>query len=76
MKLRPDGFGIIDLCQCGVLVTSCLSDSELVSVVRLNVESILGAASGGWGVELSLHAIDVSQAFMNSITRGLSFAFR
>ena len=37
----PMEFGIVDLCQCGVLVKpSCLSDSELVSVVRLNVESI------------------------------------
>ena len=37
----PMEFGIVDLCQCGVLVNpSCLSDSELVSVVRLNVESI------------------------------------
>ena len=164
----PMEFGIVDLCQCGVVVKpSCLSDSELVSVVRLNVESIaydgskgefkvidfcggrvklwkpshvisdilnekqkddfckrhgvkpiacrwvtnekpeseegvrarvvvkdiargsatarslaissptpsveslriLGAASGSWGVELSLHAIDVSRAFMNSPSR-------
>ena len=44
----PMEFGIVDLCQCGVLVKpSCLSDSELVSVVRLNVESIAYDGSKG-----------------------------
>ena len=44
----PMTFGFVDLCQCGVLVKpSCLSDSELVSVVRLNVESIAYDGSKG-----------------------------
>ena len=44
----PKKFGIVDLCQCGVLVRPpCLSDSELVSVVGLNVESIAHDGSKG-----------------------------
>ena len=51
---------------------SATARSLAISNPTPSVESlrmVLGAASGSWGVELSLHAIDVSQAFMNSPLR-------
>ena len=44
----PMEYGIIDLNQCGVLAKpSCLSDLHLVSIARLNVESIAYDGSKG-----------------------------
>ena len=48
---------------------SATARSQAISRPTPSVESlrmVLGAACGIWGAELSLHAIDVSQAFMNS----------
>ena len=56
-----------DIARGSATARSLAISSPTPSVESLRM--VLGAASGSWGVELSLHAIDVSQAFMNSPLR-------